>query len=149
MLQSLTGDAQGILPTFTGPADVDAHREAVNGQHQSLNAQIIASGISQDFKNAWLNYLRSWNEFYTANREASWAAKFLSAVSMYSQIDQFASQVADWASKFQQAGGQLQGGFPSLADKPTTNISDITGLVVAGGVLAAIVILGPKLVKGA
>lgn len=148
MLASLRGpDAADILPTLTGPGDVDTHREAVNGQHQQLNAQILPSNVSQEFKSAWGNYLQSWLTFYNQNKDANWLTKSLYAKSMYEQIDQFANQVAQWAQDFKKAGGNLQGDIPSIADKPSdVTISKVTGLVVAGGVLAAIVILGPKLV---
>lgn len=150
MLASLRGnDAGDILPTFTGPGDVDAHREAVNGQHQQLNSQILPSGVSQDFKSAWGQYLQTWLSFYNTNKAANWIEKSLSAKSMYEQIDQFANQVAQWATDFQKAGGNLQGSIPSIADKPSdVTLAKVTGLVVAAGVVAAIVVIGPKLVKG-
>lgn len=151
MLESLSGDAADIMPTFTSPADVDAHREAVNGQHQGLNAQISNSSVSPDFKAAWGNYLQNWLNFYNANKSTSWITKSFSAKSMYEQIDQFATQVADWAQKFQSAGGNLQGSFPSIADKPSevpSLLAGTTGLVVAIGAVAAIVVLGPKIRTG-
>ncbi len=149
MLQSLTGEARGILPTFTSGADVDAHREAVNAQHQALNAQIVASSVSPTFKQAWDQYLASWVAFYDANKAASTVSKFLSAKSMYEQIDQFAAQIPTWAQQFQAAGGTVTGPLPSLADAPSSlTAGNVTGLVVAAGAVAAIVIFGPSIAKG-
>lgn len=136
-MRKASHDAGDLMPTFTGASDVDAHREAVNDQYESLNKLILASKVSNEFKTAWDQQYGSWKKFYAANKAESSFSKFMSARSMYAQIDQFAKVIPDWSNRFQQAGGTIAGlSYQSLADEKSTAESTLTTLVVGGAIIA-------------
>lgn len=58
------GDVRGVLPTFVTPSDARAYLDEVATQHKLLNADVTASGVRQQFKDEWDDYVHAWQTFY-------------------------------------------------------------------------------------
>ena len=140
--------AGDIFPTFVTADDAKRYIDETDTGYDRLNVAILASAVPADFKAAWALQIAGWKTFAAGARAS---VGFFNAKAVMDQTDRWASGLVEWRSSFAKAGGNAPGPAPPAPGQgvPTSNatIGDVTGLVVAAGVLAAIVIFGPRLAK--
>lgn len=140
-------EAGDLFPTFVTADDAKRYIDETDTAYDRLNTAILASAAPPEFKTSWALQFGGWKTFATGARAT---AGFLNAKAVMDQTDRWASQVSDWRGAFQQIGGNAPGPSPTPAGQgipgPKT-LGDLTGLIVAAGVVAAIVIFGPRLAK--
>lgn len=142
-------DAMGagdILPTFVTPNDARAYIDQTNAGYESLNGSVTASQVPDAFKSQWGQQLANWRAFASS---AKASVGWLNTTAVMQQTDRWAQDLKNWDAQFQAAGGKDIGPPPLSPGQGTPNPSsgnvfhDVTWLLVAGGVLAAIIVLGP------
>jgi hypothetical protein len=141
-------EAGDLLPTFVTADDARRYIDETDTGYSRLNTAIATSSASPDFKAAWAIQLAGWTTFATGARAT---VGFLNAKAVMDQTDRWAAQLQDWSAAFAKAGGMAPGPAPPSPGQGTgkpTSLGDLTGLIVAAGVVAAIVIFGPRLAKG-
>lgn len=138
------------LPTVVTPADARRYIDEVDGGYKRLDASVGPdANVGDSFKSQWASQFAAWQQFATTGRaeQAGWS-DWLNTKAVMEQTDRWSQQLSDWSTAFEQAGGKIIGpkplppgqGLPS-----DSSVGQYTGLVVAAGVLAAIIVLGPKL----
>ena len=142
-------DAGDLLPTLVTPDDARKYIDEVDGGYRRLDTGIAnATNLTQDFKTSWGIQLATWTAFAIgAKASVGW----LNTSAVMGQTDRFNDQLKNWFTEYSKAGGTGVGPMPTPAGQgipSDTKVSDITKLVVAGSVLAAIVLIAPKLLKG-
>jgi hypothetical protein len=136
------------LPTFVTPDDARNYIGEIDAGYKRLDSNVrVDEHVAQDFKIEWGSQLASWTQFAeTARPNVGW----LNTKATMEQTDRWAKQLGDWSTAFEQAGGKIVGPPPlgpgqGIPGQGGPSLTQLTGLVVAAGVLAAIVVLGPKL----
>ncbi len=140
-------DAGDIFPTFVTADDAKRYIDETDTGFDRLNVAILASTAPADFKTSWALELGGWKTFATGARAA---VGWLNAKAVMEQTDRWAAQLVDWRASFSKIGGSAPGPAPlppGQGAPSSSAVGDVTTLVVALGVLAAIVTFGPRLAK--
>jgi len=138
------------LPTVVTPADARRYIDETDGGYRHLDASVGPDpNVGDSFKTQWAGQLAAWREFATTGRadQAGWS-DWLNTKAVMEQTDRWSQQLTDWATAFEQAGGKIVGAKPVPPGQGLpggVSVGQFTGLVVAAGVLAAIIVIGPKL----
>jgi len=146
-------EAGDILPTFVSGADAQRYIDEVDAGYNRLDTGInTSSNLTQDFKTSWGIQLTAWKAFAIASKASlgGWTGGFFNAKAIMDQTDRFNEQLKNWYAEYAKSGGTGVGPAPVKPGQGIpgdTQVSDITKLVVAGGVLAAILVIGPKIFK--
>lgn len=141
-------EAGDLLPTFVTPNDAKKYIDEVDSGYRRLDTGITsATNITQDFKTSWGIQLAAWTAFAIA---AKASVGWLNTKAVMDQTDRFNDQLKNWFAEYGKAGGTGVGPMPTQPGQGvpgTTQVSDVTKLVIAGSVLAAILVIAPKLLK--
>lgn len=141
-------EAGDILPTFVTPDDARKYIDEVDSGYNRLDSGIsTAPNLTQDFKTSWGIQLTTWKAFAIASKAS---VGWLNTKAIMEQTDRFNDQLKNWFTEFTKLGGSGVGPMPTTPGQGipgTTQVSDVTKLVIAGSVLAAIVFIAPKLLK--
>ena len=141
-------EAGDILPTFVTPDDARNYIDEVNAGYARLDQAIQASTTAPpDFKTSWVIQNAAWIAFSVP---AKATVGYLNTTAVMQQTDRFNDQLKNWFSGFASVGGTPPGPPPTSPGQGlpgTTSTADVTKLVTAIGVTAAIVLLGPKLLS--
>jgi hypothetical protein len=142
-------DAADLLPTFVTPTDAQNYLQEVDTGFARLDASILQSQVADNFKAAWAAELAAWRIFATGARAS---VGWLNSKAIMDQTDKWAVDLKNWDANFQAQGGKDVGPPPMPPGQGTPTgtgvaIADVSKLIVAGGVLAAIVVFGPKIAQ--
>jgi hypothetical protein len=141
-------EAGSILPTFVTADDAKRYIDETDTGYDRLNVAILASSAPADFKTSWALQLGGWKTFSVAARAS---VGFLNASAVMDQTDRYGKQLEEWRASFEKIGGNAPGPAPVAPGQGVPSSSNTlgaaTGLIVAAGVVAAIVIFGPRLAK--
>jgi hypothetical protein len=141
-------EAGDILPTFVTPEDAKKYIDEVDSGYSRLDTGISsATNLTQDFKASWGIQLTTWKAFAVASKAS---VGWLNTKAVMDQTDRFNDQLKNWFTEFTKAGGSGVGPMPTTPGQGipgTTQVSDVTKLVIAGSVLAGILLIAPKLFK--
>ncbi len=146
-------EAGDILPTWVSGEDAKRYLDEVDAGYNRLDTGITSStNLTQDFKASWGIQLAAWKAFAISAKATldGFMGGFFNAKAIMEQTDRFNDQLKNWYTEFTKAGGSGVGPMPTTPGQGipgTTQVSDITKLVVAGGVLAAILVIGPKIFR--
>jgi hypothetical protein len=138
------------LPTVVTPADARRYIDEVDGGYRHLDASVGPDpNVGDSFKSQWASQFAAWQQFATTGRadQAGWS-DWLNTKAVMEQTDRWSQQLTDWSTAFEQAGGKIVGAKPIPPGQGLpggASVGQFTGLVVAAGVLAAIIVIGPKL----
>jgi hypothetical protein len=143
-------EAGDIFPTFVTAEDAKRYIGEIDTGHDRLNVAILASTTAPpEFKASWTLQLGGWKTFATGARAS---VGFLNAKAVMEQTDRWATQLTEWRTAFSKIGGTVPGPAPTppgqgVPGSSPAALGDLTMLIVAAGVVAAIVIFGPRLAK--
>jgi hypothetical protein len=142
-------EAGDILPTFVSPDDAKRYMSEIDTGYAQLDAAIQGYvNTPTDFKVSWTLQLATWKGFYgTATASVGW----LNTTAVMQQTDRYAAQLKTWRDQFIAIGGTPTGpaplppgqGVPGAGLQP----SDLTTPLLIVGGIAALIILGPTLMK--
>ena len=111
-----------------------------------MNIAILAStSAPPEFKASWGLQYATWKTFATGARAT---VGFLNTKAVMDQNDRYTSQLQDWGKSFALVGGQAPGPTPPAAGQGVPDssaasfLSGSTGLILAGALLAGIVVFG-------
>jgi len=146
-LVDFDADAGDILPTFVTPTDALNYIQEVDTGFNRLDASITRSTVSDSFKTAWAAELGAWRVFAAAARAS---VGWLNSKAVMDQTDKWSADLKNWDQNFQAQGGKDIGPAPmppgqGIPSGSGVAVSDVTKLIAAAGVVAAIVVFGPKL----
>lgn len=143
------GGAGDLLPT--SPLSVRTALDQENANWLSLYdavlAALTAGSISTDFSFPFTNDLAAWKIFYALNMQQTpfgWEPM--------AQLEEWRKKRARWALDLEarvkfKLPGNLDEAPPREKSTAFASMGDLTGLIVAAGVVAAIVVFGPRLAK--
>jgi len=141
-------EAGDIFGTVVTGEDAKRYIDETDTAYERLNVAILASTAPADFKTAWSLQFGGWKTFATGARAT---VGFFNAKAVMEQTDRWAAQLPEWRASFAKIGGTAPGPAPPAPGQgvPGTGpkVGDFTTLIVAAGVLAAIVVFGPRLAK--
>lgn len=141
-------EAGDLFPTIVSPDDARRYIDETDTAYDRLNTSILASTVAPpEFKASWTLQYGGWKTF-AAGAKAS--VGILNTKAVMDQTDRWATQIADWHGAFKKIGGTPAGPSPMAPGQGTSSpkpLGELTGLIVAAGVVAAIVIFGPRLAK--
>jgi hypothetical protein len=139
-------DAQGILPTIVTGSDARNYIDETDTGYNTLDASIQASGVAADFKTSWAATYAGWKTFSMAARAS---VGLLDAKAVMDQTDRWVTTLGNFSTQFHALSpGSTVPTMPVPAGQgvPDTStaalLSGSTGLVVAGAVLAGILVFG-------
>ncbi len=138
--------AGDILPTVVTAESAKAYIHEVDTAYSVLNGDIVRSNAPIDFKASWGMQLAGWNTFQLG---ALASVGFFDAKAVMGQTDRYATELANWRKTFLSLGGTPSGPAPIPPGQgiPDPQAGSATNLVVAVGIVAAIVVLGPTLAR--
>ena len=140
-------EAGDILPTLVGPDAARKYIDETDAGYNVLDASIQASNVPADFKTGWNVQLAAWKTFAVGARSS---VGFLDAKAIMDQTDRWQTALGNWSTQFHALSPSSAIPNPVQAGQgmgEQASLSDITKLVLAGGLVAGIVILGPKLMR--
>lgn len=147
-LQSDTMGAGDILPTFVTPDDARKAIDETDAAYERFNLSVLASTTAPpEFKASWGVQYAGWKTFATGARAT---VGFLNTKAVMDQNDRYQAQLGDWSKSFALVGGVAPGPAPAAPGQGTgepLTLGGMTGLLVAGAVLAAVVLIAPHITK--
>jgi hypothetical protein len=141
-------EAADLFPTIVTPADALHQLDAVEAGFARLDNSIQKSTVAENFKAAWLLELAAWRAYQSGARAS---LGWLNTKAVMEQTDKWADDLRNWDKNFQAQGGTNIGPPPMPPGQGNgggAQLSDLTTLVVAIGLVAAIITIGPALTKG-
>jgi hypothetical protein len=145
----LPREAGDILPTFVTPNDARRYIDEVDAGYRRLDTAIQGSNAADaTWKASWAIQIGTWTAFaLPAKSSVGW----LNTTAVMQQTDRFNDQLKNWYANFQSLGGAPPGPppvGPGQGVPGTTNpTADLTKLVTAIGVTAAVILIAPKILS--
>lgn len=142
-------EASGVLPTFVTPDDARRYIDEVDSGYRRLDTAIAASvAAPADFKVSWGIQMTTWTAFsIPAKATVGW----LNTTAVMDQTDRFNEQLKNWFAGFQAVGGSPPGPPPTTPGQgvpgTTNTTADMTKLVTAVGITAAMILVVPKMLS--
>ncbi len=142
-------EASGMWPTFVTPDDARRYIDEVDAGYRRLDTAIASSvAAPADFKISWGIQIATWTAFaLPAKVSVGW----LNTTAVMDQTDRFNEQLKSWFGSFQAVGGTPPGPPPTTPGQgiPGTGntTADMTKLVTAVGVAAAMILVVPKVLS--
>jgi hypothetical protein len=142
-------EAGDIFPTFVTPDDARRYIDEVDAGYRRLDTAIQGSNATDaTWKTSWSIQLGTWTAFaLPAKSSVGW----LNTTAVMQQTDRFNDQLKNWYANFQSLGGAPSGPppvGPGQGVPGTTNTTaDLTKLVTAVGITAAVILVAPKLLS--
>jgi hypothetical protein len=139
--------AGDILPTFVTPDDARRYIDEVDAGYRRLDTAIQGSNaVDTTWKTSWGIQLGTWTAFaLPAKTSVGW----LNTTAVMDQTDRFNDQLKNWYANFQTMGGTPPGPPPTGPGQgvpgTTNTTADLTKLVTAVGITAAVILVAPKL----
>lgn len=139
-----------IFPTWVSADDARRYIAETDTGYARLDGAIVTSNVPDTFRKGWAIQIAGWRAF---RDDALPSVGFMNAKAVFQQNDRWHKQLEDWNTDFRKLGGVPSGPPPLPPGQGTTGpategaLPKITTLVVAAGVVAAIVVFGPKLMK--
>jgi hypothetical protein len=139
--------AGDILPTFVTPDDARRYIDEVDAGYRRLDTAIQGSNaVDTTWKTSWGIQLGTWTAFaLPAKTSVGW----LNTTAVMDQTDRFNDQLKNWYANFQTMGGTPSGPPPTGPGQgvpgTTNTTADLTKLVTAVGITAAVILVAPKL----
>lgn len=142
------GTLRDIWPTFVTPDDARRYIDEVDAGYRRLDTAIAFSTAPVDFKASWSIQLASWTAFAIP---AKATVGYLNTTAVMQQTDRYNEQLKNWFLGFREVGGQPPGPPPITPGQgiPGTGntTADMTKLVTAVGITAAVILIAPKLLS--
>ena len=140
--------AGDILPTFVTPDDARRYIDEVDAGYRRLDTAIQASNVDTTWKASWSIQLAAWTAFALPSKAS---VGWLNTTAVMQETDRFNDQLKNWYANFKDMGGAAPGPppmGPGQGVPPTTNTTaDLTKLVTAVGITAAVILVAPKLLS--
>jgi hypothetical protein len=119
------------------PGAIRAEQDTVQALVQQLDADVCASHVGAQFRQAWAGFVAEWQHFYDAH--ASWWSRTFFA--SYEKTLDYRRRLVEWRDAFQREGGAPTGPAPSKS--PTGDDSHLGAyLAIGAGAIAGGLLLG-------